>query len=83
MLIIQLLRAYALECLVIQIVEGSCPGMLIIQPLRAYALECLVIQIVGGLCHGMLSHSTRWNWCYLDVVVVVVVDGEFVVMELL
>ncbi|AES58979.1 hypothetical protein MTR_1g012050 [Medicago truncatula] len=48
------LRAHALECFVIQSVEGSCPGVLIIQPLRAHALECFVIQSVEGSCPGML-----------------------------
>ncbi|KEH29175.1 hypothetical protein MtrunA17_Chr4g0012601 [Medicago truncatula] len=51
-------------------VEGLCPGM----PCHS---------TVGGLCPGMRSHSTRWKWCYLDVVVVVVINGEVVIVNLL
>jgi len=69
MLIIQPLRAYALECLFIQLLRAYVLGCFNHPKLlRAHALECLVIQT-----RKMVPHAYCIICCRLCIVVVVVV----------
>jgi len=74
MLIIQLLRAYALECSFIQLLRAHALGCFNHPKLlRAHALECLVIQTRKIVPHAYCISSCR------RCIVVVAVVGESLV----